>query len=256
MPHTAVLLIIAVFVVGVLHTLVPDHWVPITLIARQRGWSMPQVAWSAAGAGLGHTVSTLVIAVVVWTAGVAVAARFGNIVNLLTSLALVGFGLWVAIGALKELQDSSCHEHAGQGDEHEHFGHAHAHRHDGGPAHTHWHNHHAEDWHAIESNLALAPPLHHHEHPTSARTALLLVLGSSPMVEGIPAFFAAAKYGVVLLAIMSIVFAVATIGTYVLLCVGACTGLRKIDLGPLERYGEVGSGVFIAILGTVFLFIH
>jgi len=118
----------------------------------------------------------------------------------------------VAIGALKELQDSGCHDHGGPGDEHQHFGHAHAHRHEGRPAHTHWHSHHAEDWHAIDGNLALAPPLHQHDHPTSARTALLLVLGSSPMVEGIPAFFAAAKYGVMLLAIMSIVFAAATIG--------------------------------------------
>src|SRR5271163_5118273 len=33
------LLIVSVGVVGVLHTIVPDHWVPITLIARQRGWS-------------------------------------------------------------------------------------------------------------------------------------------------------------------------------------------------------------------------
>ena len=28
--------------VGVLHTIVPDYWVPITLIARQRGWSKPK----------------------------------------------------------------------------------------------------------------------------------------------------------------------------------------------------------------------
>jgi hypothetical protein len=33
------LLIVSVGVVGVLHTIVPGHWVPITLIARQRGWS-------------------------------------------------------------------------------------------------------------------------------------------------------------------------------------------------------------------------
>jgi hypothetical protein len=31
------LLIVSVGVVGVLHTMVPDHWAPITLIARQRG---------------------------------------------------------------------------------------------------------------------------------------------------------------------------------------------------------------------------
>ena len=31
----ALLLVGAVATVGVLHTIVPDHWVPITLIARQ-----------------------------------------------------------------------------------------------------------------------------------------------------------------------------------------------------------------------------
>ena len=34
----------AVAAVGVLHTIAPDHWVPITLIARQRGWSMSDTA--------------------------------------------------------------------------------------------------------------------------------------------------------------------------------------------------------------------
>ena len=30
--------------VGILHTMVPDHWVPITLIPRQRGWSKAETA--------------------------------------------------------------------------------------------------------------------------------------------------------------------------------------------------------------------
>jgi hypothetical protein len=44
------LLIGAVAVVGVLHTVVPDHWVPITLIARQRGWSMAETTSKVLGA--------------------------------------------------------------------------------------------------------------------------------------------------------------------------------------------------------------
>lgn len=35
--HTAVLLVVTVGAVGVLHTLVPDHWAPIVILARQRG---------------------------------------------------------------------------------------------------------------------------------------------------------------------------------------------------------------------------
>jgi hypothetical protein len=94
--------------------------------------------------------------------------------------------------------------------------------------------------------------LHEHRHKTSGRTELLLILGSSPMVEGIPAFFAAGKYGVGLIAVMSVVFAISTIATYVLLCVFSTAGLQRIRLGAFERYGEVLSGAFIALVGVVF----
>jgi hypothetical protein len=46
------LLVAAVAAVGVLHTMVPDHWVPITLIARQRGWSRAETARASFQAGI------------------------------------------------------------------------------------------------------------------------------------------------------------------------------------------------------------
>src|SRR5579872_5661602 len=94
------LLVGAVAAVGVLHTIVPDHWVPITLIARQRGWSKGETARASFRAGTGHVLSTLLIAAVVWLAGVAVATRFGHIVDSAASIALVAFGGWIAISAL------------------------------------------------------------------------------------------------------------------------------------------------------------
>jgi hypothetical protein len=81
---------------------------------------------------------------------------------------------------------------------------------------------------------------------------LLLILGSSPMVEGIPAFFAAGKYGPGLIAAMALVFAVSTIATYLLLCIYSTVGLQRIRLGAFERYGEVLSGAFIALVGVTF----
>jgi hypothetical protein len=72
------LLVAAVATVGVLHTIVPDHWVPIALIARQRGWSKSETALAALKAGIGHVLSTLLIALVVWLAGVTFAQRFSH----------------------------------------------------------------------------------------------------------------------------------------------------------------------------------
>ena len=81
---------------------------------------------------------------------------------------------------------------------------------------------------------------------------MLLILGSSPMAEGIPAFFAASKYGLGLIVVMSVVFAISTIATYVLLCVSSTAGLQRVRLGAFERYGEVLSGAFIALVGVAF----
>jgi hypothetical protein len=72
------------------------------------------------------------------------------------------------------------------------------------------------------------------------------------MVEGIPAFFAAGKYGAGLIAIMAVVFALSTIATYVILCVYSTVGLQHVRLGAFERYGEVLSGAFIALVGLAF----
>jgi ABC-type nickel/cobalt efflux system permease component RcnA len=118
------LLIGAVASVGVLHTIVPDHWVPITLIARQRGWSKAETARAAFQAGTGHVLSTLLIGLVVWFAGVVVAARFGHLVETASSIALIALGGWIAISAWRELRTSG-----GRGHSHSHgFGHSEEHQ--------------------------------------------------------------------------------------------------------------------------------
>ena len=122
----------------------------------------------------------------------------------------------------------------------------------GGRPIRHWHDHTPASSHPITAEIETAPPAHDHRHKTTARTALLLILGSSPMVEGIPAFFAAGKYGIGLIVVMAVVFAISTIATYVLLCVYSTAGLQRVRLGAFERYGEVLSGAFIALVGLAF----
>ena len=322
----ALLLVGAVAAVGVLHTIVPDHWVPITLIARQRGWTQAETGRTAFKAGVGHVLSTLAIAAIVWLAGVAVAQRFGHWVDTIASVALVGFGLWIAISAWRDLRGHRGHGHS--------HGHSHDRPHgdssdavhgpelqrlqiehgivdlsiyesgapprfrltgncgdsavletkrDDGRRQTFAFANRGEYWESTEEipephQFAVSLTIDHdgHVHTASARftehdhgptrhghhhghgdksknrTALLLILGSSPMIEGIPAFFAASKYGAGLLILMSLVFGATTIATYVLLCIYSVAGLQRVSLGPLERYGEVLSGAFIALVGLVF----
>jgi ABC-type nickel/cobalt efflux system permease component RcnA len=204
-----VLLVVAVIAVGVFHTLVPDHWLPIAVMARQREWTRRQTVRVAFGAGLGHTFSTLLIGIVVWVAGLVVAVRFGHVISLVSSIALIGFGAWVATASLLELRGGS-HEQA------------------------------------PDAKIAKA------KKPNS-RMALLLILGSSPMIEGIPAFFAAAKFGIALILVMSLFFALSTIATYIIICVYSRAALQHLRLGRLERYGEVMSGACVTIIGVAFV---
>ena len=246
LDHTGVVLIVTVAAVGVLHTVVPDHWAPIVVLARQQGWSLRKTARSAALAGVGHVTTTLLLGALLWVVGATLAARYAHLVSLVSAVALLGFGLWIAYGGWRELQghDDSAHGHA-------HFAHAHLHRHAGGTEHVHWHEHDESDWHAADGSEAV---MHAHDHATSGRTALLLILGSSPMVEGIPAFLSASTHGPALLGAMAVVFAAATILTYVVMCVAGVRGLQRTSLGPLERYGEVLSGLFVAAVGVYALF--
>jgi len=196
---TAPLLVATVFAVGVLHTLVPDHWAPIVALARAQRWTLVQTARAAALAGFGHVVSTLVLGGVLWAAGATLATRYGHAVNVAAALGLIGFGAWIAYEGWREARGAS------------------------------------------------AP---HDERQQGRTTALLLVVGSSPMLEGIPAFLAASTYGPGLLAVMALVFAAATIATYVATCVAGVAGLQRVSLGAFERYGEVLSGTIVAMVGV------
>jgi len=228
-----ILLVATVAVVGVLHTMVPDHWAPIAVLARAQGWSRARTAGAAALAGTGHVVSTLVLGAVVWSVGAVAAMRYGHVVDRVAAFALIALGAWMAIASWREVRGAR-------------YGHAHVHAHADGLQHVHWHEHGADDWHAAQGGVAV---MHDHAHAVSPRTALLLVIGSSPMIEGLPAFFAASTYGPALLGIMAVVFAAATIVTYVALSTLAHGSLERIALGRFERYGEVLSGVFVASVG-------
>lgn len=238
------ILVATVAVVGILHTIVPDHWAPIVVLARQRGWSIARTAASAGIAGTGHVVTTLLLGALVWAIGAQLSARYAHFVSLASAIALLVFGLWIAYGGWKDARNR--HGHRGS-----QLSHAHLHSHEGGRVHVHWHEHHDSDQHEIQERVAV---VHAHDHAASGRIALLLVLGSSPMVEGIPAFLAASTKGSTLLAIMAATLAASTIATYVTMCVGGLRSLQRISLGPFERYGEVLSGLFVAAVGLYALF--
>jgi putative Mn2+ efflux pump MntP len=110
-------------------------------------------------------------------------------------------------------------------------------------------------WHEARAESSTPPSVQAPEpaaRKPSSRTALLLILGSSPSVEALPVFFGAARFGLWFVVLVAFLFAVSTIATYVALSVAARRGLSMLRLAPLERYGEVLSGTVVALLGAIY----
>ena len=56
-----ILLLGAAATVALLHSILPDHWVPLAVVARAQRWSLLRVARVSALASLGHVIASLVL---------------------------------------------------------------------------------------------------------------------------------------------------------------------------------------------------
>jgi ABC-type nickel/cobalt efflux system permease component RcnA len=192
-------------------------------------------------AGFGHVTTTLILGALMWAVGATLAVRYAHAVSYASAIALVAFGLWIAVRGWRELNENEA-QHG-----HTQHGHTHLHRHEDRLEHVHWHTHDGSDFHTTDPDVAV---LHAHDHAATGRGSLLLILGSSPMVEGIPTFLSASTRGPGLLGGMAVVFAISTIATYVIMCLLGLKSLQRVFLGPFEKYGEVLSGLFVAAVGV------
>lgn len=102
--HTSsvVLLLLAAGAVGFVHSILPDHWVPLAVIARAHRWSLVRVARVSALAAAGHVLTSLLLGGVVALVGLQfqhqIDIQQGHIVGGVLVLTGLGFLLWGLTG--------------------------------------------------------------------------------------------------------------------------------------------------------------
>ena len=75
MYSSSLLLVLgAAVVVAVLHSILPDHWVPLAIVARTQRWSLWRVGRVTLLASLGHVVTSLVLGGISGTHWLAISA--------------------------------------------------------------------------------------------------------------------------------------------------------------------------------------
>ncbi|GAB3742671.1 hypothetical protein [Spirosoma lituiforme] len=86
-------LLIGSVLLGSIHAAIPNHWLPVVLIGRAEGWSQRETLGVVALSGFFHTLSTVVLGIVIGAIGVEVSERLEAQTRLIASLLLVFMGL-------------------------------------------------------------------------------------------------------------------------------------------------------------------
>jgi MFS family permease len=80
-------------VLSIIHALIPNHWIPLVAIGKSQKWSTGETVIAAGIAGFAHTLSTVIIGILVGFAGYTLSGQFELITSIIAPAVLVAFGV-------------------------------------------------------------------------------------------------------------------------------------------------------------------
>src|SRR6266849_3765034 len=230
MYQTSIFLLLgAAGVVAILHSILPDHWVPLAVVARTQRWSLLHVGRVTLLASLGHVITSLVLGGFIALIGLQfqheIETQQGHIVGAVLVLTGIGFLIWGLIG---------------------HGPHGHHHDED----HAHDHGHERDHPHEHEHSLRK-------EQPLIKRLAAIAVpfgMAASPDLTILPVALAASAVGTVAVVSVLSIFAVFTIATFISLTVISTLAGYQIKGDWLEKNANTITSLVLIAVGIVAYF--
>ena len=273
MHSTSLLLLLgAAAIVAILHSILPDHWVPLAIVARTQRWSLLRVTRVSALASAGHVIASLVLGGIIALIGLQfqrqVDTQQGHIIGGILILTGLGFLTWGLLGrghghthTRGHTHDSVImHEHShAEGREHS-YDHPHDHSHEHEDAehgldhphdkhetpHDRDHDHGHEPTQATKKRTA--------EQTLAKRLAAIAVpfgVAASPDLTILPVALAASAVGGGVVVGVLGVFAALTIGTFIGLTVLATLAGYQIKGAWLENNANTITSLVLIVLGIV-----
>ncbi|GAB3329980.1 hypothetical protein GCM10027299_34170 [Larkinella ripae] len=86
-------LLVGSILLGAVHAAIPNHWLPVALIGRSENWSLRETLGVAALSGFFHTLSTVILGVLIGAIGVELSERLEEQTRWIASLILIFMGL-------------------------------------------------------------------------------------------------------------------------------------------------------------------
>ena len=222
----ALALVGAAISIGAVHTCAPDHWMPFAALARANRWSPRRTASITALCGLGHVTVSVLLGVLALVFGREIFEAFGERLENLAGLLLIGFGVAYAAWGIRNAIADRVHRHA----------HAHGH-----------HHHHLK----FASHDAM--PADHEPSAINRVTpiGLFLLFSADPCVAVIPLMFASAPLGWTTTLAVVTAYEIATIATMVLLVLPAHAAAAALRPLWTDRYGDAVAGGVVAAVGVM-----
>jgi nickel/cobalt exporter len=88
-------------VVGVIHALLPDHWVPFVVLSKARRWDLRRSLTAVVAGGLAHLASTAALGLLLAVLGAKTIERIGPAAELTGAGILAVFGLVLSLRGMK-----------------------------------------------------------------------------------------------------------------------------------------------------------
>lgn len=227
--------------IGLFHTLAgPDHYIPFIAMSKVGRWSLTRTMVITLACGIGHVLSSVLLGLVGIAASVALARLewFEGLRGDLAAWLLLGFGLaYMVWGVRRAIRNRP---------------HAHLHVHADGEVHRHTHAHHEEHVHphpAVVGDDAMT------DGNAGARMTpwiLFTIFLFGPCEPLIPILmYPAVQLSYWTVALVTLTFAVCTIGTMLVVVTAAYLGLVRLSSSRLERYSHAVAGAALAACGAM-----
>lgn len=225
MTEAGLALVLTTTITAIVHTLIPDHWLPFVLVSRAEAWTVRRTVTLVAVSGLLHVTLSILLGLVPPLVGLGADAALGGLDEVLEATSaylLIVFGL----GYMTWFLLKGGHVHS--------FG-----------IHPH---HNPQD---PEPPKLLGVRL----KDLSGYT-LAFIVGFNPCILVIPSFYGAAQMSALTLVAVAAAFAVSTVVSMVAVTLLGLRGTLQLTSPFLTRYGEAFSGGLIALTGLVLLFVE
>jgi nickel/cobalt transporter (NicO) family protein len=264
MSFTAPALLAAAAGVGFGHAILPDHWVPLSVIARTQRYPLRRVLRLSGLAGLAHVALSLILGAIIIGVGLQFRSTVEHHENLIVGGLLIATGAVLLVLELRGRGHGHSHDERGghghgrgrgRGHDHDHdhdhslgYDHGHGHHHDHEPADGHDHAT------ATVEVPTSAPLRHEHSRSRAARLLAFAVpfgAAASPDLTILPVFLAAGAVGLATAIGTLIVFSLVTLGAIVGLTVlGAIAGYR-LRGAWVDKSANVITAAVLLIIGVL-----